>query len=621
MNKSRNFSLRKCVIKLITIKSNLAMKTALFTTFVVFGLAASVKAQTLSNYQALVTSQAPTVYFKLDGSLTNTMGGGIGLQPAGPTGGFMVDAFGNATNSYSFFSSGDSLTNATDLIPGGGDTNAAATGVGSISILFRALPVVTSGQRYIFYQGNVSGNGNALSLYFDSDTATSDQCALKLRVGNGTTTLMLSNNIAFSGWYYFAMTYDEARDAGEVLWYLGRLGGTLNSGTINLGSDAVIGDNGPVIIGNQTNLTSGFRESTGKRGRIDEVAIWNRELNGTEITNQFTALPQLLLVNNTYEQTISAQLPAHYFKFNGSIQDSVVTSLTLNTNGTTGSFVTNVLGMTGSAYSFNETNDALFTSDILSGGGAFAGDSTAAAVGTISLTFRALDDVTTGQRYIFAQGTIAGNGTNNALTLFFDSTTATTDPAALKLRVGNGPTTTLLTSNQIAFSSWYYFAMTYDEARNSSPGEIKWYIGPVGGTLTPGLIDIGNTSVVGDNTDFVIGNRGGLTNAFRNPGAGVIDDVAIWNDELPLDQITAQFNSITNAVVSGPAPLLTITSSGSDVLISWPTTTAPAYALESATNLTTSPWVSAGTPSVVGPNNVVTNATSGAQKYFRLHKP
>ncbi len=597
------------------------MKTALFATFVVLGLAASMEAQTLSNYQALVVSQSPTVYFKLDGTLTNTMGGGVVLEPVGPTGGFMVDAFGNSSNSYSFFSSGDGLTNANDLIPGGGETNASATGVGSISLIFRALPVVTSGQRYIFYQGNVSGNGNALSLYFDSDTATSDQCALKLRVGNGTTTLMLSNNIAFSGWYYFAMTYDEARDAGEILWYLGRVGSTLNSGTINLGSDAVIGDNGPFIIGNQTNLTSGFRESTGKRGRIDEVAIWNRELSGPEITSQFSALPQLLLVNNSYEQTISAQLPAHYFKFNSSIQDSVVTSLTLSSNGTTGSFVTNVLGGTDAAYSFNETNDALFTSDILSGGGVTAGDSTAASVGTISLAFRALDGVTTGQRYIFAQGTIAGNGTNNALTLFFDSSTATADQSALKLRVGNGPTTTLLTSNLIAFGSWYYFAMTYDEARNSSPGEIKWYIGPVGGTLTPGLIDIGNTSVVGDNTDFVIGNRGGLTNSFRNPGAGVIDDLAIWNDELPLDQITAQFNAITNVVSAGPAPILTITRSGSDALITWPATTSPLYALEAATNLTTSPWTSAGAPTVIGPNNVVTNATSGREKYFRLHKP
>src|ERR1051326_953607 len=212
--------------------------------FLVFSLAGNALAQTLSNYQFIVSSQTPAAYFKLDGALTDSVTPSQTLTPS--LGFFTADAVRHPTNAYAFLNASDALSLGTDIIPGGDPigTNAAANGVGSISILFRALDSSSTGQRFIFSQGSgVTSNGNALALFFENNTSTNNPGDLKLRVGNTTTSILASNTIAFDQWYMFTMTYDETRDAGEVLWYLGRSGGTLTSGTVDIGNDAVVGDN------------------------------------------------------------------------------------------------------------------------------------------------------------------------------------------------------------------------------------------------------------------------------------------------------------------------------------------------------------------------------------------
>lgn len=515
----------------------------------------------------------------------------------------------------------DALTNVNDLISGGGaTTNAAATNTGSITLLFRALDgLTTGGQRFLLGQGNTTTNGNALGVFFENGTSSSDQCALKIRIGDGTTAILSSNNIVFGGWYYLALTYDEARDAGEMNWYLGRVGGALNSGTIDIGNDAVVGENGPLIVGNQTNLNSAFR-NPGK-GRIDEFAVWSRELSGAEITNQFTRLPNPFPANASYQEVVTAQRPAYYFKLDNSFTDSVSGSFTLNTNGDSGAFTADILGNAGRAYSLNQTNDALYTTkDIVNGGGPGL-NTTANGVGSITFLFRMLSDSNnTGQRHLFAQG--GTSPTRNQLALFLENTNFNNgDPNSLKLRVGNGPTTTIIQQANLIPNAWYYFAMTYDESRNSNPGEVKWYVGPVGSALITGAIDLGNDAVVGDNLIFALGNRESLTNnAFRSPGTGVIDEFAIWNDELAADEIVAQFNSVLN--VSGPPPSLAIALSGADVLLSWLTNSSAAFHLESTATLTPPAWTTnTSMVTVIGGNYVVTNAVSAGQQYFRLKMP
>jgi hypothetical protein len=589
------------------------MKTKFFSTLALFCFAAMASAQSLSNYQATIIGQSPVAYYKLGGDLNDAMGG-LALTPGGLGGLFITDAFRTSSNAYAFLNADDRLEKTVDIIDGGGVTNATAAGKGTIALLFRALDGLSTGQRYLFSQGTTNADGNALSLFFDNVT---NNGALKLRVGNVTSTILSSNSINFDGWYYFAMSYDEARDAGEVQWYLGGIGDTLNSGTMNIDNEAVVGDNGTLFIGNQISLGGGFR-SPG-RGRIDEFAVWTNELSGVQISNQFSKLPAALPTGVPYQDVVAAERPNYYFKLDGEFGDSVGGVVVAGTNGVGGTFTTNVLGIQNAAYGFNGSDDALLiTNDIVSGGGSLASGA-ASGVGTISLLFRTLSDVNTGQRWIFSQGTNNSAATRNALNLFLENTNISNgDPNSLKLRAGN-TTTTILPAANLVSNSWYFFAMTFDELRNQP--EVRWYAGRVGGVLTNGIFDPANDSLMGDDGIFYLGNRIGLNLGFRNPGSGAIDEFATWNDELSVTEVTALFNAITNAVPVVQPPTLAITLAAPNVLITWPSSTSPAYALESATNLTTSPWASAGPPTVVGSENVVTNAAVGSEKYYRLRKP
>jgi hypothetical protein len=165
--------------------------------------------------------------------------------------------------------------------------------------------------------------------------------------------------------------------------------------------------------------------------------------------------------------------------------------------------------------------------------------------------------------------------------------------------------------------------MTYDESRNS--GEVLYYFGQAGGTLRTGLVNPANSSVIGNNGPLVIGNAifGGSIqdSAFRNPGSGVVDEFAIWHDELTAAEIAAQFNA-----AAGPAPTLSIQLASPNVVLSWPASTSLNYVLEAtnalnAATLATSNWPSAGPATVVGTNYVVTNALSSGNSFYRLRKP
>ncbi len=72
-------------------------------------------------------------------------------------------------------------------------------------------------------------------------------------------------------------------------------------------------------------------------------------------------------------------------------------------------------------------------------------------------------------------------------------------------------------------------------------------------------------------------------------------------------------------VGTAPPPLLTIISSGANVVLTWPTDAA-GFTLQSTTNLV-SPvvWSTVSpAPVVVNGQNAVTNPVSGTKKFYRL---
>src|SRR5262249_28117004 len=115
-----------------------------------------------------------------------------------------------------------------DVLSGGTGTNQ-----GSVSLLFRSLTGQATAKRYLISQKGASGT--EFGVYFDDG-------GLRVQTGSQADVILQTNAIVFEAWYYLAMTWDETRpdtNGAEVTWYLGRVGGTLTNGSINLTDSAV----------------------------------------------------------------------------------------------------------------------------------------------------------------------------------------------------------------------------------------------------------------------------------------------------------------------------------------------------------------------------------------------
>src|SRR5438045_1917438 len=102
------------------------MKHKFAIALVVAGLSRIASAGGLATYQSTITSQGPSAYFKLDGSLADSVSPSQVLGVNGSSGAFMHDVFRDPTNAYAFFATNDALIVSSDIINGGGAvTNAA----------------------------------------------------------------------------------------------------------------------------------------------------------------------------------------------------------------------------------------------------------------------------------------------------------------------------------------------------------------------------------------------------------------------------------------------------------------------------------------------------------------
>jgi hypothetical protein len=162
---------------------------------------------------------------------------------------------------------------------------------------------------------------------------------------------------------------------------------------------------------------------------------------------------------------------------------------------------------------------------------------------------------------------------------------------------------------QVVPNQWYHLGLVYNGTT------FTFYVNGVAkasGT-DPGFVQNGNVPAGSSDYNFNYTTRSGLPtgsgsmvlgqrvdNAF-NPFLGAIDDVAVYNKALSALQIRDHFASSTH---------LTITKSGSSVVISWPTGT-----LQAAGAIT-------GTfTNVPGATSPYTNPIGGAQLYYRAQLP
>lgn len=242
-----------------------------------------------ASYQSTVAGQSPTAYYKLDNSFADAnAGASLVAEPNSNGGSFDADVFGNSTGAYRFRDSNHRLK-AGDIVNGG-----TGSGVGSVTLLFRALTGPTAFQRYILFQTNLSGS--AFSVYFENNNGSSPYPqSLTLKVGNHTEKMLDASAIVYGQWYYLALTWDEQANTSEVKWYIGLVGGTLSGPTtVDISNSSVIGNDKSLFIGNRLNdtggtFTSGFRDPG--EGSVDEIAFWNSRLTDPNINAQFNALP------------------------------------------------------------------------------------------------------------------------------------------------------------------------------------------------------------------------------------------------------------------------------------------------------------------------------------------
>jgi hypothetical protein len=623
-----------------------------------------VSAQTLSNYQATVKAQAPSFYFTFDtNSLANAIGGsGPVLTPTlSVASQFTYDIFQNPKDCIYFSlggSSGDAAydpSEGTDhIISGGGVATNTSTAVGTITLLFRTPDpgppsgsTTGPGAKCIFSAGGATSSSNALYLQIENPNSTNHANDLRLAFGDSVTTVLPATNVVWDAWYYFALTYNESAtnadgspNTNKATWYLGRLNGpgTLASGKTINNTNAVAGDGTEFFIGSQNSGKSSFKGPGD--GRVDEFATWtNRQLSAVEINAQFAGLPNPAIPPvSGYQTVISNQAPAHYFQLAGNAVDSMNPSLALAINTgvilvTNAPFNTSVgfsydyfLDQNGAAY-FSVGNDAIYTNNfnLLNGGGTYANNSLGTGQGSISGMFHGLPctNYYTGQKYIFDAG--GGTVTSNAFALFLEQPTSA-HPWSLKLRFGDSSgvlidATNILSTNILILSEWYYFAITYDETVMNH--QVHWWVGRPGATLQSSFFSAISNSLAGAGNTFWIGNQAGGGNAFRYQnssytGNGQVSQFTIWNRLLTTNEVAAQFGALS--VSAGPPPTLSIAVSGTNAIISWPSSTDPGYGLQSTTNLMSPNWLSAGASYVVGTNNVVTNSISSSAQFYRLKK-
>jgi hypothetical protein len=616
-----------------------------------FSLGAS--AQTLAQYQTAVNAQNPNYYFTFDaGSLANAIGGtpvlngAIAGSAANPYPDFIYDIFQNPSNCVFFSVQGDAVYDNTHNITGGGGpvgTN-TSTRVGTITLLFRTPDpgppsgsTTGPGQKTVFWAGGDPTNANALYLLIENPNGTNNPNALILGFGDTNTVILPSAKVVWDAWYYFALTYNESAtnangsfNTNKATWYLGRLEGpgVLASGQTVNSTNALAGNGVDCFIGAQSNFKSEL--SKPGDGDVDEFAVWtNVQLSAAQINAQFSNLPNPAIPPvSAYQTVISNQTPSHYFQLAGNGVDSInpASVVLAKTSGTI--LVTNppfntsvgfsydyFLDQNGAAY-FALGGDAIYTNvNLLNGGGTYNG-STGSGQGSVSGMFHALTSTNfySGEKFILSAG--GSTLVTNAFALILEGRTNEA-PCSLKVRFGDS--SSVLVTNVLP--SWYYFAVTYDETAVSQ--QAQWWVGVPGGTLQSGVFSAGIGSRAGAASAFYLGNDTTPNNGFRyqnssHTGNGQISQVATWSRVLSGTEVTNQFNALS--VVAGPPPVLKITASSGNAIISWPSSTDPGYALQSTTNLVPAIWLGAGASSIVGTNYVVTNSISGKTQFYRLSK-
>ncbi len=184
----------------------------------------------------------------------------------------------------------------------------------------------------------------------------------------------------------------------------------------------------------------------------------------------------------------------------------------------------------------------------------------------------------------------------------------------------NGPG--VLNCSNVTLNSTTTFAV---ELNGTNPGSGYDQLNVTGNvSLANAVLQVFPGLVLSANYPFVIFNNDG-SDSINGTFSGLPEGATVnaGTNQLTISYAGGDGNDIVLTRIAAPTIETRLAIEllfANAVRLLWPTNPA-GFNLESNTNLATTNWVGASPPTVIGTNNVVTNTTTGSQKFYRLRKP
>jgi hypothetical protein len=489
------------------------MKKNLLSVLALLAFAGSGMAQTLPSY---VPANGLVGWWPFNGNANDESGNNNNGTVNGAT--LTVDRFGNANTAYSFLNSQKQFIEF-DTILNLPTSNYSISGWYKVS-------GYNSGS--ITFWGTPNNNANNEIRLYGEICGSTNNAGIGAGWWSPNQVTFCNSEVGNSDWHFVTTTYDGN---SIKLFFDEQLVGTLSpNNTPNFFS-------GNFSIGGQpwaTGSTNGFFDYY-FNGSLDDIAIYNRALSQTEITQLYTG--QVATANCPTFPASLAQGLVGYWPFCGNALDESGNNNHGTVNGAT--LTTDRFGNTGSAFNFEEGPIQL-TNPFIS-----AGDSNF----TISAWFNRLtsnsdDRIFSIERQFAPDGfqfraAFDGPGTNIVNTpdfanrLYFHSATPNSNLVWGVAGPGTGPI--LMTSSSPSLNTWHNFIV--------KKRRLVYEIYLDGIFVAKDSLNNGNITSSNSPNPLLIGA------VYDSPGqnltskfSGILDDIAIWNRALTPQEIKQVYN-------------------------------------------------------------------------------
>jgi hypothetical protein len=474
-------------------------------------------ATTFAQIPSYVPSNGLVGWWPFNGNANDGSGNGNNGTVNGAT--LTTDRFGSANSAYSFNNLSDVIS-VSNCSPQFNNTSQTISLWMKFNTQYNysSLALVKNGTSYI----------NGFNFFIDQNNSAygNNNYMVGILLGNGSSITFISNQTELGQWANLVSTYDGA----SIKIYLnGILKGTAPySGSLNC-------PNNNLVFGQWDNLTP----PNSVNRNLDDIGIWNRALNPTEITNLYNSVntpaptvsvsPASTTICPGSSTTLTAStggatacsssgLPSNlqtglvgYWPFCGNANDASGNGNNGTVNGAT--LTTDRFGNSGSAYSFDGVNDVMLLP---------------ANVGSFSASFW------------FRYSTLSSQFSE----LFFYedcSMSIVQNGSNLYLRKQNQVIQSVeLSTSAIPNNQWVHIVVFYNNSLNTLKCTINGTQVFNSNFATGGL-----PNLINDN-QFHIGARNFNSTNYLS---GSIDDFALYNRELSASEIQ-QLYTISNATYS-----------------------------------------------------------------------